>query len=156
MPYRVGQTGAVVDTFTGLEINGPWDMTSIDQGGKSLLFVTNVLNGTVAAGGKVVNKGTVVRLTMDFSKTAPTNHRGKIIGRGFPERTDPPRLVIGPTGWDWATMARLYVADTLASRIAAIPKASTRGNTAGLGSTIAQGGSLFAPLGLAVAPMVIS
>lgn len=45
--------GSVVDTFTSKQINGPWDMTAIDQGTKSLLFVTNVLNGTVAAGGKV-------------------------------------------------------------------------------------------------------
>jgi len=44
------------------------------------------------------------------------------------------------------------IADTLASRIAAIPRATTRGNSAGLGNTITQGGALFAPLGLAVAP----
>jgi hypothetical protein len=145
-------TGAVVDTFTGFGINGPWDMTSIDEGDKSLLFVTNVLNGTVAAGGKVVDKGTVVRLTMDFSKTAPRITKHTVIGEGFPERTDPAALVIGPTGVGLGGDGTLYVADTLASRIAAIPKASTRGNSAGLGETIVQGGSLFAPLGLAVAP----
>jgi hypothetical protein len=144
--------GDVVETFTGSEINGPWDMTAIDQGGKSLLFVTNVLNGTVAAGGKVVNRGTVVRLTMDFSRTAPRITERKIIGSGFPERTDPAALVVGPTGVGLGNDGTLYVADTLASRIAAIPKATTRGNTAGLGSTITQGGALFGPLGLAIAP----
>ena len=36
------------------------------------LFVTNVLNGTLAGGGKVVHGGTVVRLTLTISpKSAP-------------------------------------------------------------------------------------
>ena len=144
--------GHVVTTFTSSQINGPWDMTAIDQGSKSLLFVTNVLNGTVAAGGKVVNKGTVLRLTLDFSKTTPRITKRTIIGDGFPERTDPAALVIGPTGLGLGNDGTLYVADTLASRIAAIPNAIERGNSAHLGTTIAQGGALFAPLGLAIAP----
>jgi hypothetical protein len=145
-------TGAVVDTFTGFGINGPWDMTAIDQGSKSLLFVSNVLNGAVAAGGKVVTKGTVLRLTMDFSRGAPRITKHTIIGDGFPERTDPAALVIGPTGLGLASNGTLYVADTLASRIAAIPNAMKRGNSAHLGTTVVQGGALFAPLGLAIAP----
>jgi hypothetical protein len=145
-------TGAVVDTFTGFGIDGPWDMTAIDQDEKSLLFVTNVLVGTVAAGGKVVNRGVVLRLTMDFSKGAPRITKHTIIGDGFPERTDPAALVVGPTGVGLGSDGTLYIADTLASRIAAIPRATTRGNSAGLGNTITQGGALFAPLGLAVAP----
>jgi hypothetical protein len=144
--------GNVVETFTSGAINGPWDMTAIDQRDKSLLFVTNVLNGTVAARGKVVNKGTVVRLTMDFSRTPPKITESKIIGDGFPERTDPAALVIGPTGVGLGSNGTLYVADTLASRIAAIPKATIRNNSAGLGATVAQGGALFGPLGLAIAP----
>jgi hypothetical protein len=144
--------GTVVDTFTSPQINGPWDMTAIDQGDKSLLFVTNVLNGTVAAAGKVVNKGTVLRLTMDFSKGAPRITKHTIIGDGFPERTDPAALVVGPTGVGLGSDGTLYVADTLASRIAAIPNAMKRGGSAHLGNTITQGGALFAPLGLAIAP----
>ena len=144
--------GNVVDTFTSSQINGPWDMTAIDQGSKSLLFVTNVLNGTVGANGKVVNRGTVLRITLDFSKGAPRITGHSIVGDGFPERTDPAALVIGPTGLGLGSDGTLYVADTLASRIAAIPKALTRKNSAHLGITIAQGGSLFAPLGLAIAP----
>jgi hypothetical protein len=56
--------GNVVETFYGSLINGPWDMTSLDAGGSADLFVTNVLNGTVAGGGKVVHGGTVTRLTL--------------------------------------------------------------------------------------------
>src|SRR5579859_57438 len=46
--------GQVVETIHGGPINGPWDMTAVDRGDSAVLFVTNVLNGTVAAGGKVV------------------------------------------------------------------------------------------------------
>lgn len=144
--------GNVVDTLTSSMINGPWDMTSIDDGSKSSLFVTNVLNGTVAAGGKVVNKGTVIRIELDFSKSTPKVDSMTAIGTGFPERTDPAALVIGPTGVGLGSDGTLYVADTLDSRIAAIQKATTRHNSAGIGTTITQGGSLYGPLGLAIAP----
>jgi hypothetical protein len=145
-------TGTVVTTLTNSQINGPWDMTAIDDGSKSMLFVTNVLNGTVAAAGGVVTKGTVLRLTLDFSKTPPKITDHTIIASGFPTRTDPAALVIGPTGVGLGADGTLYVADTLASRIAAIPNATKRHNSAKLGNTIGQGGALFAPLGLAVAP----
>ena len=56
--------GVVRETLTGHGINGPWDMTALDLGGLSELFVTNVLNGTVAAGGNTVNGGTVLRLVI--------------------------------------------------------------------------------------------
>jgi len=42
----------------------PWDMTAADFGTIATLFVTNVMNGTVAAGGAVVNGGTVARITL--------------------------------------------------------------------------------------------
>ena len=47
----------MVETFSGHHINGPWDMTAVDGGPLAALFVTNVLNGTVAANGSVVNRG---------------------------------------------------------------------------------------------------
>ena len=56
--------GHVRETFTGRGINGPWDMTSADFGQVAVLFVTNVLNGTVAAKGKIVHRGTVIRLLL--------------------------------------------------------------------------------------------
>src|SRR5207245_2732959 len=56
--------GKVVETFFGSLINGPWDMTAADFGSRASLFVTNVLNGTVAANGKIVHQGTVLRLNL--------------------------------------------------------------------------------------------
>ena len=45
----LNSSGRVVTTFSGHGINGPWDMTAVSFGPVSELFVTNVLNGTVAA-----------------------------------------------------------------------------------------------------------
>ena len=54
----------MVETISGNLINGPWDMTALDMDSTADLFVTNVLNGTVAGKGNVVNEGTVVRINL--------------------------------------------------------------------------------------------
>lgn len=56
--------GNPVETISGGLINGPWDATVFDQENRVELFVSNVLNGTVAASPRVVNLGTVVRLSL--------------------------------------------------------------------------------------------
>ena len=143
--------GKVRETFTGHGINGPWDMTALDLGGIAELFVTNVLNGTVAAGGNIVNGGTVLRLVITTVGTPRLLNVTKI-GSGFPERLDPAALVIGPTGDGLAANGTLYVADTLNNRIAAIPNAVLRLSDDGPGKTVSAGGALNGELGLAVAP----
>lgn len=145
--------GRVVSTITGNHINGPWDMTAVDDGSLVTLFVTNVLNGTVAAGGSTVNRGTVVRLLLSDVGPRPFVLESTIVGSGFPERTDPAALVIGPTGvaFDRST-GTLFVADSLGNRIAAIPNALFRFFSAGTGTTVSSGGSLNDPLGLTLAP----
>lgn len=145
--------GSVVETFYGSLISGPWDMTAFDAGSSADLFVTNVLNGTVAAGGKVVHEGTVTRLTLiGLNGKKPELQAITVIGSGFSERTDPAALVIGPTGLGLSPDADLlYVADSLNNRITAIPDPVFRDTSAGTGATVTQGGSLNDPLGLAVA-----
>ena len=144
--------GKVQETFTGHGINGPWDMTALDPGnGIAELFVTNVLNGTVAAGGNTVNGGTVLRLVISTDGT-PQLLRARTIGSGFGEHTDPAALVIGPTGVGLGPNGTLYVADTVANRIAAIPNAARRFSDDGTGTTITTNGALNGPLGLAIAP----
>jgi sugar lactone lactonase YvrE len=142
--------GHVVETITDTTINGPWDMTALDLGSRASLFVTNVLNGTVAAGGSVVNQGTVLRINLDLSGAMPAVTSITTIGSGFPERTDPAALVIGPTGVGLAENGTLYVADSLTNRIAAISNAVTRSSSANIGRTVSMGGSLNDPLGLAI------
>jgi len=162
--------GNPVETFYGSLINGPWDMTAFDGEHEAKLFVTNVLNGTVAAAGAVVHGATVTRLDLKVSADArPVLESITVIGSGFAERTDPAALVIGPTGVALHANcasdsddcgehdgdhdgARLYVADTLNNRIAVIDHPLGRTTSAGTGRTLSSGGSLNAPLGLIVTP----
>jgi hypothetical protein len=162
-------TGNTVETFYGSLVNGPWDMTSIDTEHDAKLFVSNVLNGTLAGKGAVVNQGTVVRINLGATeKTMPWIESMTVIGSRFAERTDPAALVIGPTGVGLSPLCSeadeddctvpsqederaLYVADSLNNRIAVIPNAVSRTDSAGTGTTLTSGGSLNDPLGLTVA-----
>jgi hypothetical protein len=162
--------GKVVETFSGPLINGPWDMTWLEGDDHAALFVTNVLNGTVAAGGSLVDQGTVIRINLEVSENhKPSIESITVIGEGFLERTDVNALVIGPTGVGLSPDSDhdhdgfscrgfdnddrvLYVADTLNNRIAAIHHAVCRKSSDGTGDTVSVGGSLNGPLGLTVTP----
>jgi hypothetical protein len=149
------KNGKAVETIAGPPINGPWDMTSVDEDWGTTLFVTNVLNGTVASGETPTNGGTVVRIRLSDGNRhhPPAVTAMDVIAGGFPERTDPAALVVGPTGVGLGDEGTLYVADTQDSRIAAIPYAESRQTPLeGGGTTIATGGYLNSPLGLAMAP----
>jgi hypothetical protein len=145
--------GRVVETFHGHGINGPWDMTAVGGRWVSTLFVTNVLNGTVAGNGKTVHRGTVLRLIV----TTPDHGLPRLIadttiGSGFAEQTNSSALVIGPTGVGLGRNGTLFVADTLGNRIAAIPNALLRTGSAGTGLTVSRNGALRGPLGVVIAP----
>jgi hypothetical protein len=147
-------SGKVVKTITGGPINGPWDLTAVSEGPISTLFVTNVLNGTVENGEKVTDGGTVVRIVLDTLPGQPPQVLSeKVIATGFPEATNEAALVLGPTGVGLGLEGTLYVADTEANRIAAVPNALFRGSAlAGGGITVAKGGYLNNPLGLTISP----
>ncbi len=151
----VNSQGVPVETWAGNGINGPWDMTAVQFGGFADLFVTNVLNGLAgAADDNPVNQGTVLRLTVAMPlRRAPVLLGSTTIGTGFAEELDPSALVIGPTGVALGPNGTLYVADTVHSRIAAIPFAAFRFFPAtGGGVTVTEGNQLSAPLGLTLAP----
>jgi hypothetical protein len=148
--------GHVRETFSGNGINGPWDMTALDLGAISELFVTNVLNGIVGPNGLVsnaANEGTVLRLLITSGPVGlPRLLLVTQIGSGFAEHTDPAALIVGPTGVGLGRNGTLYVADTANSRIAAIPNAVFRLSDDGTGTTVAEGPPLNGELGLAIAP----
>jgi len=149
----INSKGTVKKIFSGHGINGPWDATVVSQGRSASLFVANVLNGTAAAKGKVVRRGTVLRLNIAFSRgKLPAITKVTKVGSGFAQRTDPAAFVVGPTGLGLGRNGVLYVADTEMSRITAISQALTRSSSAGTGKVLTSGGKLNAPLGLAIAP----
>ncbi len=150
----LNSSGKVVTTIHGGLINGPWDMTALDNREDGMvLFVSNVLNGTVAANGKTVHRGTVVRIDLAASSSGmPMVMSERVIGWGFAEKTDPAALVIGPTGLALGSDETLYVADTLDNRIAAIPNAVDGMRASHRGRTVSTNKILNQPLGLALAP----
>ncbi|HVH63514.1 MAG TPA: hypothetical protein VNA65_07930 [Candidatus Dormibacteraeota bacterium] len=147
----IDHNGAPVETISGGPINGPWDMTALDNGSSATLFVTNVLNGTVAAGPNIVNGGTVVRIQLSLDGAVPSVASENVIGTGFAERTDPSALVVGPTGVGLARDGTLYVNDSVNSRIVSIPNAIARSGPTS-GSLVSAGMNLNDPLGMAIAP----
>jgi hypothetical protein len=148
----INSSGNPVETISGPPINGPWDMTALDGGSTAKLFVSNVLNGTVAASPNVVDGGTIVRIDLSISAgAAPSITSETTVGTGFAERTDPASLVVGPTGLGLGSDGTLFVADSASNRIASIADAVTR-TSAGAGTTVSSGAALNDPLGLAMAP----
>jgi hypothetical protein len=149
----LNRNGRVVETFSGHGINGPWDSALSVRGRVASLFVDNVLNGTVKANGKVVNGGTVLRLTLLLRGHRPPRLVSTTrIGSGFAEQTNATAFVFGPTGLGLGRYDTLYVADTQNSTITAIRNALVRPGSAGTGSMVTSGGRLNLPLGLAIAP----
>ena len=95
----LNSVGSPVETWSGPMIDGPWDLTAVKFSGFTELFVTNVLNGTVAGEGAVVKRGTVVRIDIvDRPGQTPQMVGTRVIASGFAEQLNPSALVLGPTG----------------------------------------------------------
>lgn len=138
----INRSGKAVMTLEGTNINGPWDMTALDLGGVAVLFVSNVLDGSVVR----------LVLTTPFDDTMPRELAPRVkVATGIPERPDPAALIIGPTGLGLGFDGTLYVADTLGNRIAAVPNALFRMDSPTTLPTVSQGKALNGPLGLAIA-----
>jgi len=149
----INNSGQVAETISGHGINGPWDMATVSGRSRAVLFVSTVLNGTVAANGNVVHRGRVLRLTLRLrGSSPPILVKRTVIGSRFGERTDPAALVVGPTGLGLNSHGTLFVADSEGNRITAIPGALVRRSSAGTGRVVTTGGKLSTPLGLAIAP----
>jgi hypothetical protein len=149
--------GTPIAVQSGPLINGPWGLVAGPGSVYTKTFYfTNVLNGTVAGSPHTVNQGTIVRAGFHFSGGTTISFGASVIGSGFPARTDPSALVIGPTGLGFSITGSLdgtlYVADSVDNRIAAIPNAASRTTSAGIGTTVSAGGALNDPLGLAINP----
>ncbi len=147
-------SGHPVSTIAGPQIQGPWDMTAVNQGSHTTLFVSMVLNGGAAEGVHTIDNSTVLRITLTSPPGQPPKVLAEhVIADRIPWRDDPSALAIGPTGLALAQNGTLYVADTLDNRIAAISDAMARTNAAhDAGTTVSMGQHLKQPLGLVLVP----
>ncbi len=148
--------GKVAGTIAGPNIDGPWgNVAVVDNGSTVTLFVSNTGFGVSAPtdSSPVVNKATIVRLTLSASAEKPpvvTNET--VIGSGFGEQADKGVFIIGPTGLALGKNGVLYVSDAIGNRIGAIPDALTRTTSAGTGKDVTKDGLLQRPLALCMAP----
>lgn len=148
--------GKVAGTITGPNINGPWgNMAVIDNGSTATLFVSNTGFdvGPPEDESPVVNKATVLRLELSIAEgKPPVVTRQTVIGSGFGEQADKDVFIIGPTGLALGKDGTLYVSDALGNRIAAMPNAATRTDSAGTGREVTKDGLLKRPLAMTTAP----
>jgi hypothetical protein len=123
-------------------LDGPWDLTIIDEGSKAHVFVSNVLSGTVT------------RLDVSLRHDTFTVENMTQIASGYKHGTDPAALVIGPTGLAYDRESDvLYVASTGDNEIFAVTGARGTHQDNGTGMVIYKDDAhLHGPLGLALAP----
>jgi hypothetical protein len=147
-------SGNVAGSITGPNINGPWgNMAVIDNGGTATLFVSNTGFDVGPPGQDVVDKANVVRISLAIAPGKPPVVTDEtVVGNGFGQQADKDVFIIGPTGLALGANSTLYVSDAIHNRIAAIPNAATRKDSAGTGQDVTTDGLLKRPLAMTVAP----
>jgi sugar lactone lactonase YvrE len=100
-----------------------------------------------------VNKATVLRIELSIAEgKPPVVTKETVIAHGLGEQADKDVFIIGPTGLALGTGGVLYVSDALGNRIAAVPNAAARTDSAGAGETVTKDGLLKRPLAMVMAP----
>jgi hypothetical protein len=138
----LNSSGAQIGALSGNLIDGPWDSALFDLGNSAILFVSNVL------------RGTVVRFELAVSPTGVSVMKATQIASGYMHRCDPVALVVGPTGLAFdAPKNVLYVASTEDNAVFAVHGAATTTKDRGPGDIIySDPAHLHGPLALEKAP----
>lgn len=138
----INADGNLVSTITDPTINGPWDMTVIDNGKKATAFVSNVFAGTVS------------RLELAVSSTGVSVAGSTVIASGYQHRSDPVGFAVGPTGLVYdLSQDVLYVASTEDNAVYAVSEAAKTKKNVNKGTLIySDNNHLHGPLGMAEAP----
>jgi hypothetical protein len=144
----INRFGHVVKTLADSKLlDGPWDLTVVDNGFIQTVFVSNVLNGTVTRLDLFVNPFGFPDADNIFvlDKTQ--------VASGYMFRTDSAAFVVGPTGlaFDRSTNT-LFVASTGDNAIFAVHHAEFSAPHSGTGTLIFSDSHLRGPLALGFAP----
>jgi sugar lactone lactonase YvrE len=123
-------------------LNGPWELTVHDMGNRALLWVSNVLDGTVT------------RMELDVANNTVTAKNLTKIASGYMHKLDPAVLVLGPSGLAYNPREdALYVSSTEDNKIFRVANAARATADLGTGTvTFADQVHLHAPLGLVLGP----
>jgi DNA-binding beta-propeller fold protein YncE len=101
----------------------------------------------------VVTQATILRLDLSIPDGKPPVITSRtVVADGFGERADKDAFLVGPTGLAIGPDDTLYASDALGNRIAAIPNAVKRTDSAGLGRTVTKDDLLQRPLALILLP----
>lgn len=123
-------------------LDGPWDLTLIDNGNSATVFVSCVLNGTVT------------RFDLHISGSTVTVTNKVQIAGGYTFGPNAAALVVGPTGLAYDPQSDvLFVASTADNEIFAVPDAAKTATSTTPGTVIFNDSThLHGPLGLVLAP----
>jgi hypothetical protein len=138
----IDRAGNPVQTWTDAKfLDGPWDLAVDDRGADATIFVSNVLNGTVA------------RLDVAVGAKNLTLLHKTLIATGYTHVPNAAALVLGPTGlaYDRATDT-LYVASTADNVVYAVADARARTHAVTRGTAVFADEHLRGPLALRFAP----
>lgn len=147
--------GQPVTSWSGPNINGPWDMTEVPTLSGAALFVSNALSrpdgvqDTPSSG-----QCTVVRIDVSLPHgSVPKMTSSTVVGAGFYWKANKAAFILAPTGLAVNKTGTLYVAETPSNHITDIPNALSRSKPVMDGHrTLISGGALNAPLGVTLAP----
>jgi hypothetical protein len=121
----INSNGKLINTIISPMIQGPWDFTVHDEGNKVMVFVSNVLSGTVS------------RLDLDLDGGNVVVKSAAMIASGYIHRPDPATFEVGPTGSAYdAHNDVLYVASTGDNEVFAIQNAGEENQPKGRGQLI--------------------
>lgn len=137
----IDSSGKLVTTIT-TGVNGPWGLAILDQGKTAMLFISNVLDGTVT------------RIQVSLNGTFSVVGTPTTIATGYSFGPDTAGLVVGPAGLAYNQKKdTLYVASEDDNAIFAIADASKVGPSTGTGTMVFSDAThLHGPLGLMIAP----
>jgi DNA-binding beta-propeller fold protein YncE len=139
----IDKNGSLVTSIADPNLlNGPWELTVHDMGNRALVFVANVLDGTVT------------RFELDVANNVVTTKSLTRIASGYVHKLDPAVLVIGPSGLAFDPhQDALYVASTGDNMIFRVANAARATTDLGTGTiAFADQSHLHAPLGLVLGP----
>jgi DNA-binding beta-propeller fold protein YncE len=138
----INRHGRHVETWTDpVYLDGPWDLAIDDHDSVAHVFVSNVLNGTVA------------RLDIAVTAKDVTVQKKTTIAKGYKHVPSAGAVVLGPTGLAFdADSDTLYVASTADNAIYSISSADERTTAVAKGERVFANEHLRGPLALRFAP----